>query len=168
MLRYQLFPRSFGMIPEVKQVVEVFENHYEQIKSSTHELKSDEVLSVLRYDLEKIDFKVETNKTQEGKIKIPVLYSLNGQEDKFFYADAVSHNQKIIVEVEAGRGYVNNQFLKDIFQACMMPYAEYLVVAVRNDYKGNDDFYKIFLYLETLYINGRLKLPLQGIVLIGY
>jgi transcriptional regulator with XRE-family HTH domain len=32
----------------------------------------------------------------------------------------------------------------------------------------NDDFSKIFQFFETLYINGRLQLPLKGIVLIGY
>lgn len=168
MLKYQLFPRSFGIIPEVKQVIDCFEKNYEAIKSPENELRSDDVLQIIRQDLEKLDFIVEINKTQEGKIKIPVLYSLNGKEDKYFNADGVSQNQKIVLEVEAGRAYVNNQFLKDIFQACMMPYAEYLILAVRNDYRGHDDFSKIFLFLETLYINGRLKLPLQGIVLIGY
>jgi hypothetical protein len=33
-----------------------------------------------------------------------------------------------VLEVEAGRAYRNNQFLKDIFQACMMPYVEYLML----------------------------------------
>jgi hypothetical protein len=31
-----------------------------------------------------------------------------------------------------------------------------------------EDFEKIYEFLETLYINGRLQLPLKGIVLIGY
>jgi hypothetical protein len=168
MLKYQLFPRSFGIIPEVKEVIECFEKSYDKIKSPENELKSDDVLQIIRKDLEKLNFVVESNKTDSGKIKVPVLYSLNGKEDKYFNADAISQNQKIVLEVEAGRAYVNNQFLKDIFQACMMPYAEYLILAVRNDYRGNDDFSKIHLFLETLYINGRLKLPLQGVVLIGY
>jgi hypothetical protein len=30
------------------------------------------------------------------------------------------------------------------------------------------DFEKIYAFLETLYINGRLQLPLKGIVLIGF
>jgi hypothetical protein len=50
----------------------------------------------------------------------------------------------------------------------MMPSVDYLILAVRNDYRGNDDFSKIFQFFETLYINGRLQLPLKGIVLIGY
>jgi hypothetical protein len=50
----------------------------------------------------------------------------------------------------------------------MMPSVDYLVLAVRNDYRGVEDFEKIYEFLETLYINGRLQLPLKGIVLIGY
>lgn len=168
MLKYQLFPRSFGIIREIQNVIDCFEKNYDSIKSSEHKFSSDEVLQIIRPDLETLDFNVETGKNREGKIKVPVLYSLNGKEDKAFNADAVSKDNKIVIEVEAGRAFVNNQFLKDIFQACMMPYVEYLILAVRNDYRGNDDFSKIFLFLETLYINGRLKLPLQGIVLIGY
>lgn len=168
MLKYQLFPRSFGITLEVKAVVNCFEEHYNEIKSPENTLNSDEVLKTLRHSLEEINFKVEISKSHVDKIKIPVLFSLNNKIDKFFDADAVSLDGKIVLEVEAGRAYVNNQFLKDIFQACMMPSVEYLILAVRNDYRGNDDFSKIFAFLETLYINGRLKLPIEGIVLIGY
>ncbi|MDR0602950.1 MAG: helix-turn-helix domain-containing protein, partial [Bacteroidales bacterium] len=41
---------------------------------------------------------------------------------------------------------------------------DYLRLVVRNDYRGNNDFSKIFQFFETLYINGRLQLPLKGIV----
>lgn len=50
----------------------------------------------------------------------------------------------------------------------MMHNVEYLVIAVRNDYRGNPDFRRIFDFFETLYINSRLVLPLKGILLIGY
>ena len=62
----------------------------------------------------------------------------------------------------------NNQFLKDIFQACMMFDVEYLVIAVRNTYRTHKDFEIIHTFLETLYISNRLHLPLKGILLIGY
>ncbi len=168
MLKYQLFPRSFGITSQVEQVIACFETHYEKIKSPENVLISDEVLQIIRPSLEILKFKVEISKAHNDKIKVPVLFSLNNKIDKFFDADAVSSDEKIVLEVEAGRAYVNNQFLKDIFQACMMPRVEYLILAVRNDYRGNDDFSKIFAFLETLYINGRLQLPLKGIVLIGY
>ena len=49
----------------------------------------------------------------------------------------------------------------------MMPNVEFLVIAVRNHYHNSDDFKSIFQFLETLYISGKLQLPLKGIVLIG-
>ena len=50
----------------------------------------------------------------------------------------------------------------------MMFEVQYLVIAVRNDYRGSDDFKKIYTFLETLYISSRLHLPLKGILLVGY
>ena len=168
MLRYQLFPRSFGISQEIIDIINCFENHYNIIKSPENELSSDGVLKILSQDLLDLNFKVELSKASADKIKIPVLFSLNNKIDKFFDADAVSEDGKIVLEVEAGRAYRNNQFLKDIFQACMMPNVEYLVIAARNNYYKSDDFNSIFQFLETMYISGRLQLPLKGIVLIGY
>lgn len=167
-LVYQLFPRSFGVTDEIKAVISCFEKNYEQIKSPDNNLSSDGVLRIISDDLERLNFKVEKSKANVDKIKVPVLFSVNNKIDKYFDADAVSSDGKIVIEVEAGRGFRNNQFLKDIFQACMMPNVDYLVIAVRNYYHKNDDFKSIFQFLETLYISGRLQLPLRGIVLIGY
>jgi len=85
-----------------------------------------------------------------------------------FNADAVSSDGKIVLEVEAGRAVDINLFLKDIFQACIMFGVEYLVIAVLNNHRGADDFANIYAFLETLYVSNRLKLPLNGILLIGY
>jgi hypothetical protein len=139
-LVYQLFPRSFGITEEIKAVVSCFEKNYDKIKSPDKNLSSDGVLKILAEDLKQLNFRVEGSKASIDKIKVPVLFSINNRIDKFFDADAVSENGKIVIEVEAGRGYRNNQFLKDIFQACMMPNAEYLVIAVRNHYYNSDDF----------------------------
>ncbi len=168
MLNYQLFPRSFGITSEVEDVINCFALNYEKIKSPINNLNSDGVLKCIADELKILKFKVEISKAKDDKIRVPVLFSLNNRIDKYFDADAVSQDGKIILEVEAGRAYANNQFLKDVFQACMMPEVEYLILAVRNDYRGVQDFSKIFNFFETLYINGRLQLPLKGIVLIGY
>ena len=168
MLQYQLFPRSFGINAEVEAVINCFQKNYDAIKSPENNLNSDGVLKTISDDLKQLGFSVEESKAKDDKIKVPVLFSLNNRIDKYFDADAVSADGKIVLEVEAGRAYVNNQFLKDVFQASMMYGVDYLMLAVRNDYRGNDDFSKIFQFFETLYINGRLQLPLKGIVLIGY
>lgn len=168
MINYQFFPRSKGITDNIKAVVNCFESESHKIKSPEYNLTSNEVLEIIRPHLEAIGYTVESGKSRHQKIRVPVLFGWNNNIDKSFNADAVSADGKIVVEVEAGRAVDNNQFLKDIFQACMMFEVEYLIIAVRNDYRGGNDFQKIFVFLETLYISNRLTLPLKGILLIGY
>jgi hypothetical protein len=149
-------------------IVQCFQRNFEKINSDNNNYSSNEVLETLRADLSETNFTVETGKKDENKIKVPVLFGLNNKIDKSFNADALSADGKIVIEVEAGRAVDNNQFLKDIFQASMMFGVEYLVIAVRNDYRGGDDFQKIYAFLETMYISSRITLPLNGILLIGY
>ena len=167
-LKYQFFPRSVGITEQIQRVIECFEGTYDQIKSPENELKSNEVLDILRSHLEHIGFTVETGKARGQKIPVPVLFGLNNTVDQSFNADGISNDGKIVLEVEAGRATANFAFLKDIFQACMMHGVEFLVLAVRNNYRGKDDFNEVYRFLETLYISSRLVLPLKGIVLIGY
>jgi hypothetical protein len=93
---------------------------------------------------------------------------LNGKLEKSFEADAHHDAAGFVVEVEAGRGVTNNQFLKDLFQACMMHDVYYLAIAVRNKYRGNEDFEMVLRFFNTLYASHRLQLPLRGILVIGY
>lgn len=168
MIRYQFFPRSVGISDEVMMVVRCFVAVKDQVDSSNTNLPSDSVLEILRPYLENNGMKVESGKKQDEKIKVPVLFGLDNRIDKFFDADGLSQDGKIVLEVEAGRAVKNYQFLKDIFQASMMHGVEYLVLAVRNQYQGQDDFKQIYTFLETMYISGRIRLPLKGILLIGY
>lgn len=168
MIQYQFFPRSVGVTPEIKAVVDCFISANDQIDSSINNLPSNGVLLKLNESLSKLGFRVEISKSKEDKIPVPVLFGYNNKIDKSFNADAISADGKIVIEVEAGRATENNQFLKDIFQACMMFDVEYLVIAVRNTYRTHKDFEIIHTFLETLYISNRLHLPLKGILLIGY
>ena len=63
---------------------------------------------------------------------------------------------------------MNNQFLKDLFQACMVHDVFYLAIAVRNAYKGSRDFDIVCRFMDTLYASQRLQLPLRGILVVGY
>lgn len=91
----------------------------------------------------------EIPKKQIDKIHVLVLYSKNGRIEKYFEADAVNIESKPVIEVEAGRGVTNYQFLKDLFQANVMQDIEYLAIAVRNIYRTNKDFEKGISFLET-------------------
>ncbi len=175
MINYQFFPRSRGVTPEIKAIIDCFREA--DAKRPPQHLVSNAMLELVRPSLEAIGFRVERGKGKEDKIDVPVLFGENNVIDKSFYADAVSADNRIVVEVESGRAVDNNQFLKDIFQASMMFEVEYLVIAVLNEYvrkkhKGEPsvqhDFQTIKTFLETMYVSTRLQLPLKGILLIGY
>lgn len=176
MINFQFFPRSHGVTPEIKAVIDCFKRIEPQLEQENVHRVSNDVLALVRPHLEEIGFRVETGKGKEDKIDVPVLFGENNEVDKFFFADALSTDGKIVIEVEAGRAVRNNQFLKDIFQACMMFEVEYLVIAVLNEYKFNSggrqaigkDYHEVKTFLETLYVSNRLRLPLKGILLLGY
>ncbi len=168
MIKYQFFPRSRGLNHQMQQIIDCFCNVNDFISSDNCDLKSNDVLAVLRPHLEQLGFVVEAGKTKEHKIDVPVLFGINNRIDKSFYADALSKDGKIVMEVEAGQATENHRFLKDIFEASMMFDVEYLVLAVRNRYRTHNDFDRVFNFLETLYISNRIILPLKGILLIGY
>lgn len=175
MINFQFFPRSHGVTPRMREIINCFKA-VDSEKDATSHLKSNDMLALIRPHLEKIGFNVEAGKSMNDQIFVPVLFSENDEVDKSFAADALSDDHRIVIEVEAGRAVFNNQFLKDIFQACMMYEVEYLVIAVLNEYvfKSNgkrqvaNDYQKVKTFLETLYISNRLQLPLKGILLIGY
>jgi hypothetical protein len=169
MINWVYFPKSspppeFGL-----SIVEIFEEITDAIDSTkTPNQHSDTVMGRLRPGLESLGFRVEKGKSADDKIVVPVLFGRKGKVLKCFNADAHAASLGWVLEVEAGRAVDNIQFLKDIFQACMMHDVLHLAIAVRNTYRGSDDFAKIENFLETLYVSGRLQLPLKGILLIGY
>lgn len=169
MINWAYLPFSDKPPQFILDVVKVFEDNEQNISSTTHnKQESNEVLAKLADALEDIGFTVERGKKKEQKINVPVLYGQNGSIKKFFNADAFFKKEGFVLEVEAGRAVSNYQFLKDLFQACMMQDVFYLGIAVRNDYRNKPDFEKMLTFFDTLYKSGRLELPLKGILLIGY
>jgi len=168
LIQWQFFPKNIDSPELLRQVIESFQTVEGEIDSETHRLPSDGVLGVIRPYLQELGFKVETGKKAVEKIKVPVLFGLNGIPEKSFEADAYHSELKTVVEVEAGRGVTNYQFLKDLFQACMMYNVEYLVLGIRRVYRTSKDFEKVVTFFDTLYASDRLQLPLKGILVIGY
>lgn len=172
MIKWQGFPKSWDAksVADVKCVIDAFEKHYAKIESPKMNLKSNEVLEEIEPDLSKGNFEVEKDKS--NVINVDLLFGENGLVEKSFNPDALSNDKKTIVEVEAGRAWANFQFLKDVFEASMMPGVEYLVIAVRQEYVAGSttsaDYEKIKKVFETVYSQSKLVLPLKGIVLIGY
>lgn len=167
-INWSYFPRSDKPTDMSLQVVEAFRSAASKIDSSTHDLKSNQVLALLGADLLSLGFRVEAGKAAADKIRVPVLFGRNGKLEKAFDADAYHEAEGFVLEVEAGRGVTNNQFLKDLFQACMMHGVSYAAIAVRNTYKKNQDYELVERFFGTLYASQRLTLPLKGVLLIGY
>ncbi len=168
MINWMYFPKSRQPTDIARAVVESFESVSVSIDSGAHTLKSNDVLAAVAPQLHELGFRVESGKTIEKKVSVPVLYGANGKPEKTFDADAYHEQKGFVVEVEAGRAVSNNQFLKDLFQGCMMDGVHELAIAVRNTYRGGSDYDYVVRFFDTLYASNRLALPLNGILLIGY
>jgi hypothetical protein len=168
MIQWMCFPKSTPATALARAVVRAFESVSTQIESETNDLPSNAVLALVGPHLIAAGFTVESGKKAEQKLKVPVLFGMNGRLEKSFDADAHHPEAGFVLEVEAGRGVTNNQFLKDLFQACMMHDVLYLGIAVRNVYKGSQDFEVVCRFMNTLYASQRLQLPLRGILVLGY
>lgn len=168
MINWMYYPKNSPLDPVSRKVVEAFDGVSSEIDSETHQRKSDDVLMIVRPGLESIGFRVEKSKRTEDLVLVPVLFGKNGRMEKSFEADGYLQSAGYVIEIEAGRGVVNYQFLKDFFEACTMVSVDKLCIAVRNTYKGSKDFEKVCTFFEVLYSSGRLSIPLSGILVIGY
>lgn len=168
MINWIFFPKSKRPPSIALDVVSIFKNTSRRIDSRTYDLSSNRVLELLSEQLQKVGFKVEKGRRKEDRIDVPVLFGYGGRIEKAFKADAHNAEEGVVLEVEAGRGVLNYQFLKDLFQACMMADIRYAFIAVRNKYKNRDDFESVVTFLDTLYTSNRLQLPLEGVLIIGY
>jgi hypothetical protein len=168
-IKWQYFPKSKEVPIHLKAVIDgVFAPNSSKIDSRNHKFESSKVLNILRKDLEGLGFIIEKGKGKSEKIRVPVLFGEGGRAEKAFDVDGWNKDTKSVIEVEAGRGVTNYQFLKDLFQACVMQDVNYLIVCIRNGYRGHDNFGTVVNFFNTLYASDRLSLPLAGIMVVGY
>ena len=167
-IEWQDYPRSRRATPLAEAIVQAFKNEARTISSGSFQHKSNKVLEALRKHLVEIGFEVEAGKSRDEKVCVPVLFGRDGAAEKSFDADAYHRTGGFVLEVEAGRGVDNNQFLKDLFQACMMHEVKYLAIAIRKVYRGDRNFETVCRFFDTLYASNRLTLPLEGILVNGY
>ena len=167
-IRHQFFPVNKETPEHLVSVIKVFNEYEDKINSHKHKLDSNTVLETLRKNLEGVGFRIETGKKKNEKIKIPVLFGENGRIIKSFDVDGYHEEFKTVLEVEAGRGVTNNQFLKDFFEACIMVNVDYCIIAVRDTYLKQKDFEKVKDFFDSMYASGRMNIPLKGLLIIGY
>ena len=133
---------------------------------------SDAALAVVRPALVQLGFEVEASKSRKDKLTRPVLYGEVGESVVAFEVDGFHRQFGIVLEVEAGRGAMNNADYRDLIRASLMVDAAYLVLAMMLQYSGGGAAVKSYEAtrgrIDAIYASERLKLPLKGILLIGY
>lgn len=172
--QWQVFPRSKSITPVLKSIVDAFAANEKIFKAnlkpnkSKPNLESNEVLKLIEEDLVKVGFKVESNK--KDKIKRPVLFGRQGRHEKSFDVDAFHEPDGVILEVESGRGFTNNQFLKDFFSGCAMQGVRHIAIALRLRYgkTQHEDFEAACSYFDAIYASGRIEFPIESLLMIGY
>jgi len=165
-LLWQYYPRSHRLPGHLVDVLGAFEAVRVEMDSHTHPgLSSNEALEIVRPQLEVYGYRVER---AGSVVRVPVLYGENGSAMKSYEVDALSSDGETVVEVEAGTGVANNGYLKDLFQACLLPDVRYLVIAMRQVYNKARDYEKVCIAFNTLYTSTRLQVPLDGVLVIGY
>jgi hypothetical protein len=139
-------------------------------------LTSDAVLQHLAPGLRASGFVVETGKTAAGKIRRPVLFGENGRPAVSYEIDAFHDEHGIVVEVEAGRGARGNAAYRDIVRTSLILDARYLALllplAYRHQSGGREVSVAAFKdardQFDAIYASQRLRLPFEGVLLVGY
>jgi hypothetical protein len=165
---WQSYPQTRPLPQHLGDVVRVFEAAHAVIGSGRATLKSNAVLKALSAGLTDIGYEVESGSTRAEKVHVPVLFGRRNSILKAFEVDAWSVEHGTVIEVEAGAAVANNRFLKDLFEACVMPGVDYTVIAVRLRYRDQNDFSRVCAYIDSLYASDRLTLFLRGVLIIGY
>lgn len=155
----------------------VVAQHSDQIDSHrVSGLTSDRVLAHIADDLVVLGYSVERGKGSTQKIRRPVLFGEDGVERVSYEIDAFHDGLGIAVEIEAGRGARGNAVYRDLVRTSLIVGATHLVLGVMNEYRHMSSERQVVVHsfeearalLEAIYSSGRLGLPFQGLLLVGY
>lgn len=145
---------------EVRATIDSIENHG---------VSSNMALAALRPGLEAEGFDVENG---PDRISRPVLFKENGGVEIEYRVDGFHPDHGVVLEVEAGRGAANNADYRDLVRTSLMVDSRFLVLAMMIEYRGGGQTTRSYdnarKRLDAIYASDRLKLPLEGILLIGY
>lgn len=176
--RFSHYPRNVGAPMWVEPLVNAFRSCRTQIDTILlpKGISSDDVLKALRPALTTLGYEVEAGKRADQKVRRPVLFGDEGVPRVMYEIDAFHDELGIAVEVEAGRGAANNADYRDIVRTSLILDSRYLVLAMPIAYKftSSGKQTSISAYansrdqLDAIYASQRLRLPFEGILLVGY
>jgi hypothetical protein len=163
----------------VAHVVAVFTASRAQIDSAVihaQRMESNDVLGVIAGGLQALGFKVEQGKQKAGKLPRPVFFGDEGTFLRTYEIDAFEPAEGIALEVEAGRATMGNAIYRDLIQGSLMVDTRFLVLAVPSEYRYKSgsrtarepSYTKTYSVVEAIYGSPRLRLPFDGLLLIGY
>ncbi len=176
--RFSYYPRNVAAPEWVDPLVDVFRTCRSQIDTVllSKGISSDEVLEHLRSGLVTLGFEVERGKRDDEKVRRPVLFGDEAMPRVTYDVDGFHDALGIAVEVEAGRGAANNADYRDIVRSSLILDCRFLTLAIPLAYKftSTGKPTSIAAYsntrnqLDAIYASQRLRLPFEGILLIGY
>lgn len=117
---------------------------------------------------------MEEGKQAAQKIHRPVLFGDNGEVRVKQEIDGWHPELGIVMELESGRAWMGNAVYRDLVRASLIADARFLVVGVRQfyEYGKNDvsrnDFVSTRDLLDSIYASGRLRLPFDGVLVVGW
>ena len=170
---WRFYPARASPPAWVEPLVAAFAGVRERIDSHANTgVSSDDVLSSVRPRLDDLGYAVETSKAKADKIWRPVLFGDQGHARVAYEVDAFNAEHGVVVEIEAGRGAANNADYRDIVRTSLMVDARSLTLAMMLTYSGGGVTVRSYEQtrdrLDAIYASNRLRLPLEGVLLIGY
>jgi hypothetical protein len=176
-LHYATFPRTQPPNHFVAPIVGVFSAHATAIATTVLEkgLSSDQVMSILRADLCKLGFDIESGKGAKSKLKRPVFFGQDGRPSRQYEIDGFHPEWRCGLEIEAGRAWMGNAIYRDIVQAMVMVDLDHLIVAVPLGYRYlsggkpviSKDYDNTVSVADALYSHTRIRMP-YSLTVIGY
>ena len=175
---WRYFPSNSAPPVWVPPLISILRSAESTISTETGRtgLSSDDVLAVLAPGLIQQGFVVEDGKGRLGKVRRPVLFGENGLPTLTYEVDAAHAEYGVVVEIEAGRGARGNAGYRDLVRTSLILDARFLVLAQPLAYRfksgsreGTEYAYLNTVHLlEAVYASQRLRLPFEGLLLIGY
>lgn len=170
---WKFYPVRLPAPAWAETVLETFQTVRSEIESAEHHgVSSNDALAALRPGLEAIGFVVERGNTAADKIERPVLFGEQGSTVVAYEVDGFHEDSRVVLEVEAGRGAANNADYRDLVRASLMVDADYLILAMMLEYRSGTQVMRSYEQtrkrLDAIYASDRLKLPLKGVLLVGY
>lgn len=171
--QWSYYPRNTEPAPWALSIVQVVADAEPRVSTPSGVKKSsDAVLLELAPGLRALGYDVEAGKRAADKITRPVLYGDSGSVRVKYEIDGWHPELGVAVEVEAGRGAASNADYRDIVRMSLLLDAKFMCLLLPQVYRSTKQTWHAFRntneQLDAIYASQRLRLPFEGVLLVGY